>query len=152
MGVRMRLTSLETVREEGSWLFTVRDRNGEHEEVILVPCEESGGEGSTSSRSQADEGVEAWINRCTHEAQQFDTGRGAPIRNGQLVCPRHGSMFDTCSGECDNGPAADTTLPGIEIELEDGDVYLTDDDVHFAHRGGIDDEDDDPSSTSHISF
>ncbi|AFZ71364.1 Rieske (2Fe-2S) protein [Natronobacterium gregoryi] len=137
MGVRMRLTALETVNEEGSWLFTVRNRNGERKEVIVVPC---------------DGGVEAWSNRCTHEAQPFDTGRGAPIRNAEIVCPRHGSMFDACSGKCDNGPAADTTLPGVEVELEDGDVYLTDDDVQFLHEGGIDDGDDGPSSTSHISF
>ncbi|SFB87593.1 Ferredoxin subunit of nitrite reductase or a ring-hydroxylating dioxygenase [Halobiforma haloterrestris] len=141
MGARMRLTSVETVHEEGSWLFTARDRNGEDEEVILVPCED---------------GVAAWINRCTHEAQPFDTGRGAPIRNGELICPRHGSMFDTCSGDCDNGPAADTTLPSVDVEVEDGTVYLTDDGFDYLRKGGTggggEDGDDGPDSTSHISF
>jgi hypothetical protein len=61
-------------------------------------------------------------------------------------------MFDACSGYCDNGEAADTTLPSVDVAVEDGVVYLTDDDVTFAHEGGIDDEDDGPASTSHIGF
>ncbi|NGM67724.1 Rieske 2Fe-2S domain-containing protein [Natronolimnobius sp. AArcel1] len=141
MSARMRLTSVETVHEDGSWLFTVRDRHGELEEVLLVPCED---------------GVEAWINRCTHEAQRLDTGCGAAMRDGQIICPRHGSMFDSCSGYCDNGDAAETTLPDVEIAVDDATVYLTDDDLSYLHDGGIEesDRDDDsgPSSTSHISF
>ncbi|EMA35448.1 Rieske (2Fe-2S) protein [Halobiforma nitratireducens] len=150
MGARMRLTSVETVREEGSWLFTVRDGNGDDEEVFLVPCDEG-----TGSENGDDITVEAWINRCTHESQRLDTGRGVAIRDGEIVCPRHGSMFDACSGDCDNGPAADTTLPGVDTEVEDGTVYLTDDERDFLRRGGLEDdedEDDGPQSTSHISF
>ncbi|QCW02779.1 Rieske (2Fe-2S) protein [Natrinema pallidum] len=154
MNDRTRLTTVETVYENRSWLFTVRDQYGEPDEAILVPCEGSDGRGSTSSQSGADDGVKAWINRCTHEAQRFDTGRGVAMRDGQLICPKHGSMFDSCSGYCDNGEAADTTLPSIEITVDDGIVYLTDGDVSFAHEGGIDDgdDDDDPASTSHIGF
>ncbi|TYT62350.1 Rieske (2Fe-2S) protein [Natrialba swarupiae] len=140
MGVRMRLTAVETVHDEGSWLFTVRDRHGELEEILLVPCED---------------GVEAWINRCTHESQRFDTGNGAAMREGQIICPKHGSMFDSCSGYCDNGEAAETTLPSVDVAVDDGTVYLTDDDVNYLHDGGIDeneDEDDGPASTSHLSF
>ncbi|PCR91520.1 Rieske (2Fe-2S) protein [Natrinema ejinorense] len=141
MSVRTPLTTVETVHENRSWLFTVRDQYGEPDEVILVPCEN---------------GVEAWINRCTHEAQRFDTGRGVAMRDGQLICPKHGSMFDACSGHCDNGEAAETTLPSVDISVDDGTVYLTDDAVTFAHEGGIDDGDDEnddgPASTSHIGF
>ena len=136
---RTELTTVETVHEERSWLFTVWDRFGNQEEYLLVPCED---------------GVEAWVNRCTHEAQRLDTGRGVAMRDGQLICPKHGSMFDACSGYCDNGEAADTTLPSIDVEVEDGIVYLADDEASFAHAGGIgaDDEDDEPGSTSHLSF
>ncbi|RQG97896.1 Rieske (2Fe-2S) protein [Natrarchaeobius chitinivorans] len=140
MGVRMRLTTVETVHEEGSWLFTVRDQYGADEEVVLVPCED---------------GVEAWINRCTHESQRLDTGRGAAMRDGQIICPKHGSMFDSCTGYCDNGEAAETTLPSVDVTVEDGTVYLTDDEVSYLRDGGIDedeDEDGGPSSTSHLSF
>ena len=146
------LTTVETVHEEGSWLFTVRNQYGEREEGILVPCDGSVEQHSTSSRSAADDGVAAWINRCTHEAQRFDTGRGVAMRDGQLICPRHGSMFDACSGDCDNGDAAGTTLPSVDITVSgDGTVYLTDDELTFVHQGGVD-EDDGPDSTSHISF
>ena len=50
------VTSVETVESNPPYLFTVENQRGEQEEVILVPC---------------DDGVEAWINRCTHEAQQI---------------------------------------------------------------------------------
>lgn len=131
-----RLTSVERVHEDGSFLFTIEDANGAADEVVLVPCED---------------GVEAWINRCTHEAQRFDTGRGVPMRDGELICPKHGSFFDACSGHCDNGEAAGTDLPSVDIAVNRGDVFLADDEVTYRHDGGIED-DDGPSSTSHLSF
>ncbi|MCL9812776.1 Rieske (2Fe-2S) protein [Natranaeroarchaeum aerophilus] len=140
MSGRYRLTSVETVRDEGSWLFRVRDAHGAREEVILVPCEESG--------------VEAWRNRCTHENQRLHReGVGAAVRESGIVCPKHGSIFDTCSGACDNGEAADTTLPSVDVTVENGQVYLTDDDVDYLGTGGIDDDEEDgPSSSSHLQF
>jgi hypothetical protein len=39
--MRYRLTDVETVQSEGSWLFTARV-NGDEQEMMLVPC----GEGS----------------------------------------------------------------------------------------------------------
>ncbi|PSP32531.1 (2Fe-2S)-binding protein [Halobacteriales archaeon QH_10_67_22] len=81
----------------------------------------------------------------------LDTGRGVPMRDGQVVCPRHGSMFDSCSGECDNGHAAGSTLPAVDVAIEDGRVYLTDDDYTFVREGSIDDGGG-PGSTSHIGF
>lgn len=140
---RHRLTSVETVDAEGSWLFTVRDEHGENQEVILVPCEED------------DEDVEAWINNCTHENQRlYREDVGVVMRDGGIVCPKHGSVFDACSGGCDNGPAAQTTLPSVEITVEDEQVYLTDENVDFLWKGpdSTDDEDDGPSSTSHLRF
>ncbi len=136
-----RLTTVETVHDDGSWLFTVSDPNGTADEVVLVPCGE--------------DGVEAWVNRCTHEAQRLDRGFGVAMRDGEMICPKHGSMFDACSGGCDNGDAAGTTLPGVDVTVEDGVVYLTDAAYAFRHEGGIEDGsggDDGPSSTSHLSF
>ncbi|MFP8951818.1 Rieske (2Fe-2S) protein [Natrialbaceae archaeon A-arb3/5] len=142
MSGRYRLTSVETVKENGSWLFTVRDRHGTNEEVFLVPCDVNG-------RPP----VEAWVNRCTHERQRLHReGVGAVLRDGGIVCPRHGSVFDACSGHCDNGEAADTRLSSVDITVENGQVYLTDDDVSYLREGGSDDDDDDggPRSTSHL--
>ncbi|GAA0649930.1 Rieske (2Fe-2S) protein [Salarchaeum japonicum] len=148
---RAELTTVEAVHDERSWLFTVVDDYGNEEEVILVPCEDS---------------VEAWVNTCPHEFQRFDRGTGAAMRERtpeassgdgeavgyQVICPKHGSMFDTCSGGCDNGEAAGTTLVDVDLAVEDGTVYLDDEDYVFRHEGGIDDTDEGPSSTSHLSF
>jgi nitrite reductase/ring-hydroxylating ferredoxin subunit len=140
--MRYRLTSVETVHEQGSWLFTVKGSQGDEQEVVLVPCEDG-------------PPVEAWVNRCTHEDQRlYREEIGAVIRDGGIVCPKHGSVFDACSGGCDNGPAADTTLFSVEIAVENDQVYLTDDDVRFLRQGPAEDDDDDdgPSSTSHLRF
>ena len=137
--MRYRLTDVETVQSEGSWLFTVRAGNDDRE-VMLVPCES---------------GVEAWVNRCTHEDQRLHReGVGAVVRDSGIVCPKHGSVFDACSGGCENGPAADTTLFNVDITVENGQVYLTDDDARYLHEGGTGDDDDDdvPDSTSHLRF
>jgi nitrite reductase/ring-hydroxylating ferredoxin subunit len=135
------LTTVSDVRENRSFLFTATDEYGAEEELLVVPCDED------------DRPVRAFANRCTHEAQRLDTGRGVAMRDGQIICPKHGSMFDACSGYCDNGDAADTTLPDVDLAVADGAVFLTDDEYTFAHEGGIDDGDDaGPSSTSHIGF
>ena len=142
MSSRYRLTPVETVDKHGSWLFTVQDEHGGTQEVVLVPCEEDDSE------------VRAWFNNCTHEDQRLHReGVGVVLRDGGIICPKHGSIFDACSGGCDNGPAAETTLPSVDVTVEDGQVYLTDDRVQFLWAGGEGDDDDDvPGSTSHLRF
>jgi nitrite reductase/ring-hydroxylating ferredoxin subunit len=139
------LTTVEAVHDEGSYLCTVTDEFDMEDEIVVVPCTD--GAGASTDR----DGVAAYVNRCTHEAQRFDTGRGVPMRDGQIICPKHGSLFDACSGVCDNGDAAGTTLPEIEITVEGNTIHLVDDAYEFAHAGSIED-DDGPSSTSHIGF
>ena len=137
MGDATRLTTVDDVPENGSWLFTVRDRRGQREEAILV---------------RTGSGVACWLNFCQHETdQRLDRGFGAAVRDGELVCPKHGSMFDVCSGHCDNGKAAGSTLVAVGVTVDDGSVSLTDDQYEFAHEGGIDD-DDSPGSSSHLTF
>ncbi len=140
--MKYRLTDLETVQQEGSWLFTVKDGTDE-QEVFLIPCEREG-----------EPPVQAWVNRCTHENQPLHREDvGVVNREGAIVCPKHGSAFDSCSGSCDNGPAADTTLQSVEITVENGGVYLTDSGLRFVHEGPVEsDTDDVPGSTSHLRF
>jgi len=145
------VVAVETVHEDGSVLFTTTNSFDMAEEVILVPCEDVATDGGTPDEEKTG-GVRAWINRCTHEAQRFDTGRGVPMRDGEIICPKHGSMFDACEGDCDNGMAAGTTLPDVDVTVAEGAVYLTDDEYTFEHLGGIDDGNDGPSSTSHVGF
>jgi nitrite reductase/ring-hydroxylating ferredoxin subunit len=131
------LTAVDDIPENGSFLFTVEESDGGLEEVILV---------------RLSDGVSAWKNFCQHETdQRLDPGRGAAMRDGQLICPKHGSMFDAETGYCDNGKAAGSTLIEVEISVRHGQVYLTDQEVSFSHEGGIDD-DGTPSSTSHLNF
>jgi nitrite reductase/ring-hydroxylating ferredoxin subunit len=95
------------------------------------------------------------VNRCTHEEQRlFRDEIGVIVRDGGIVCPKHGSIFDRCNGVCENGPAEQTTLQSIDITVEDGQVYLTDAGVSFLHAGSARDEEngDGPSSTSHLRF
>ncbi|WP_066417766.1 Rieske (2Fe-2S) protein [Halorubrum aethiopicum] len=133
-----RIVDLEAVPENGSYRFTAKDPFANETELILVRCDE-------------DPGVRAWSNTCPHESQSLDVGDGAAIRDDAIVCPRHGSHFDTCSGECDDGPAAGTTLPGVDLAVEDGEIHLADDRYTFLHEGGTDD-DEGPGSTSHLSL
>lgn len=145
-----RLTTVETVLEEGSWAFTAREGDADRE-VFLVPCaDEPGGEGENPDRP-----VRAWINRCTHEDQRLHReGVGAVTRGGSVVCPKHGSAFDACDGSCDNGEAAGTTLREIDVAVRDGAVFLTDDDLTYLYEGLPDDDGDDdgPASSSHLTF
>lgn len=143
MCARTRVTSVEAVHESGSYLFAVRDSYGEDGEVVVVPCED---------------GVAAFRNYCVHETDQrlAREGIGAVVRDGEMICPRHGSTFDTCSGDCDNGKAAGMTLADVDVAVEDGQVYLVDESLTYLYegavRGGDDDDDDMPSSTSHINL
>jgi nitrite reductase/ring-hydroxylating ferredoxin subunit len=163
------LVDLADVPEVGSFLFSVRDVRGNRDEAILVRCDDPetavpegavvDGVGDEPANGAADSSrpvaVEAWINRCPHEDQRLDrgVGAGAAMRDGQIICPKHGSMFDSCSGYCDNGEAKGTELVPLAVEIEDGAVWLTDDDYRFDSVGGLDDDDDDmPDSTSHIGF
>jgi nitrite reductase/ring-hydroxylating ferredoxin subunit len=131
------LTAVDDIPEHGSYLFTVEEADGGLEEVILV---------------QLSDGVSAWKNFCQHETdQRLDRGRGAAMREGQIICPKHGSMFDAETGYCENGKAAGSTLVEVDVSVRHGQVYLTDDEVSFSHEGGIDDGGA-PSSTSHLSF
>ena len=131
------ITDVADVPEVDSYLFTAEDAFTNEQEIILVRCDEK-------------QKIEAWVNNCTHDNQRLDRGTGAAMRDGEIICPKHGSMFDTCSGDCDNGEAAGTTLPSVEITVTDEDVFLTDDNYRYLHRGGIDDEE--FGSTSHISL
>jgi nitrite reductase/ring-hydroxylating ferredoxin subunit len=131
------VAATDDIPEVGTYLFTVREPDGSLEEVVLVDLED---------------GVAAWKNFCQHETdQRLDRGNGAAVRDGRLICPKHGSMFDAETGYCDNGKAAGSTLVEVDIAVRHGQVYLTDDDLEFVGEGGIDD-DGSPSSTSHLTF
>lgn len=115
-----RIVSLEEVPEDGTVVFTARDEDGT-DEVVLTRRE---GE------------VMAYRNTCPHWTDvRLDSGDGALVRNGELVCTRHGATFERDSGYCNFGPPEGAVLDAVEVTVRDDAVYLTDDDYEFAHRG-----------------
>ena len=55
---------------------------------------------------------------CTHQACTV------AYKDGKLACPCHGSVFDPEDGAAVlNGPA-DRPLPGVELEVREGKVFL----------------------------
>jgi nitrite reductase/ring-hydroxylating ferredoxin subunit len=134
-----RITSVESVPDDGSFLFTVRDESGSEREAILVRL--------------ADDTVTAWFNQCQHFTHiALDKGSGAPRRNGELVCANHGAMFDAATGECTYGPCEGAVLPEVSVSVADGDVFLADDDLTFVATGGRESDPADLTSTSNVEF
>lgn len=139
MGTGQRVTSVENVPSDTTFLFTVLDEeSGEEDEVILTRL---GGE------------VTGWLNRCMHFRHiRLDKGSGAPKRNGELVCANHGALFEDDTGLCTHGPCEGAYLNPVEIEIRDGAVYLVDDTYEFVREGGIEKDPTDLTSKSNIEF
>ncbi|MFC7155476.1 Rieske (2Fe-2S) protein [Halomarina halobia] len=123
-----RIASVEEVPEDGTLLFTVRD-GFDTEEVVLIRL--AGDESGDSSPP-----VAAWKNYCQHWTDvRLDKGSGAMVRDGEIVCQRHGATFERDSGYCDFGPCEGAYLEEVAVAVEDGAVYLVDDRYEFANLG-----------------
>lgn len=131
-----RITSVDAVPADTTYLFTVRDDDNEREAVLV----------------RTDDGVRGWLNYCRHLLDvRLDKGSGAPMRDGELVCANHGAYFEADTGYCTFGPCEGATLEAIGVAVDDGDVYLTDPAYAFVGDGPIDD-DEGPSNTSNVEF
>ncbi len=143
MNASQRITTLEDVPSDSTFLFRVAPEADEEREAILVERE-----GATPDGDE--EPVACWLNYCQHMTHiNIDKGSGAPMRDGELVCANHGAYFDSDSGKCTFGPCEGAYLTDLEVTVADGAVYLTDDDYAFVGEGPIDD-DDDLTSTSNV--
>ena len=135
-----RIVSVEKVPEETTFLFRVRavDDSDEVKEAILL---------------RDDEGVVSWLNYCQHFTHiKLDKGSGAEMRDGEVICTNHGAYFEADSGRCTFGPCEGAFLNEIEVGVEDGDVYLVDDDYEFVGPGEIETDADDLGSKSNYEF
>ncbi|AFZ72153.1 Rieske (2Fe-2S) protein [Natronobacterium gregoryi] len=137
MAAQRPITTLEAVPAESTFLFRVRDGNGEVKEAVLV-------------RSGAD--VFCWLNYCQHFTHiKLDKGSGAVMRNGELVCENHGAYFEADSGDCTHGPCEGATLTELEVTVVGDEISLTDDAYEFVGTGPIEDGDD-LTATSNVEF
>lgn len=116
-----KIASAEDVTPDETLLFTVQNGDGEDVEAFLT---------------RFADGVAAYRNFCSHWTDvRLDRGEGAPIRNGEIMCRKHGATFEKDSGYCNFGPCEGATLDPLDVE-ENGDaVYLTDPDYEFQHLG-----------------
>jgi len=133
-----RIAAVEEVSGDTTLLFTVRNDAGEKREAILV---------------RAGDGVAAWLNYCQHMTHiRLDKGSGAELRGGEVVCTNHGAYFESDSGLCTYGPCEGAYLNAVDVTVEDGAVYLTDEAFEFVEIGGFEGDDLDLSSTSNVEF
>ena len=134
-----RIADAAAIPEESTLLFTVEDEDGEEREAVLV---------------DTDDGIRAWFNYCQHWRDvNLDTGDGAVIRDGELVCKRHGATFECDSGECTYGPCEGAVLEELAVRTTAGGVFLDDDGYAFVRLGEAESEDDISRSTeSRIGF
>lgn len=147
MDVQRRITSLESVPTDTTFLFQVR------------PIESDGDESTATEDTvreailvQLADGVAAWLNYCQHLTHiKLDKGDGAPMRNGEVVCANHGAYFEADSGRCTYGPCKGAYLNDVTVTVEDGDVYLTDESYEFVDVGPCSDNGD-RTSTSNVEF
>ena len=124
------ITTVEEVPEGGTFVFRIRDgADASVDEAILT---------------RVDGELNAWINRCQHWTDvRIDDGEGATVRNGEIVCEKHGAYFETDTGYCNYGPCEGSRLPGVEVKERDGDVYLDDDGYELVGVGSLEGDGDD---------
>ena len=139
MATQRRIVAVEDVPTDSTYLFTVRERDsGEEREAILV-----GSDGK----------VHAWLNYCQHYTHiNIDKGSGAEMRNGELICTNHGAYFESDSGYCNHGPCKGAYLNKIEIAVDDGAVYLADEDYEYVGEGPIETDETERESKSNYKF
>lgn len=132
-----RLARVEEVPARGTLLFTI-ESGEDRREIILT---------------RLDGTVTAWENHCQHWTDtRLDRGDGALIRDGDLVCRRHGATFERDTGECVWGPCKGAYLDGVDVAIEDDVVHLAEPDWEVVHQGPDDSEDRDLSSGGAVRF
>lgn len=84
-------------------------------EVRVVQC----GDRSLAV-SNIDGTLYAIDNRCTHDNGPLGEGR---LRNGRIICPRHGAAFDAKTGRVLSLPAV-RSVRAYDVAVDGNDVYI----------------------------
>ncbi len=120
------IAELEDIPEKSSYVV-VTENEGVEKEVVFVRVENQ---------------LYAFENHCIHWTDvKLDRGSGAEIRDNEIICKKHGAMFELDNGYCNYGPCEGGYLPKIDIEVEDGYVYLTDPDYRYISSGTLEKDD-----------
>jgi nitrite reductase/ring-hydroxylating ferredoxin subunit len=135
MDEHSRIAPVDGIPAETSLLFTVRDGFDREEAIVL----------------ELADGVIALKNSCPHWTDvRFDSGDGATVRGDELVCQKHGAIFEVATGHCTHGPCKGATIEEIDVTVQDGEIYLTAENYEFEHLGPSGDHD--RSSRGRIGF
>ncbi len=84
-------------------------------EVRVVECG-----GRSLALSNIDGELFAIDNVCTHDGGPLGEGR---LRQGRVICPRHGAAFDARTGRALTLPAV-RGVSAYHVNVEDGDAYV----------------------------
>lgn len=84
-------------------------------EVRVVEC---GGRSLAVSNIEGE--LYAIDNRCTHDNGPLGEGR---LRNGRVICPRHGAAFDAKTGRVLSLPAV-RNVQAYRVVVDGDDVYI----------------------------
>jgi 3-phenylpropionate/trans-cinnamate dioxygenase ferredoxin subunit len=57
---------------------------------------------------------------CTHDGGPVGEGE---LKNGHLICPRHGAQFDVVTGAALTLPAFEP-VPTYEVQVRDGEIWV----------------------------
>ena len=131
----------------------------------MIPVGDVPTETTTVVRVESDDGTEelmlhrtdgtvhAWLNACQHFTHiPIDKGDGAVMRDGEFICQNHGAYFEAASGRCTFGPCEGAYLESVDVTVEDGTVYLTDERYVYIGPGPIKRDPTDLGSTSNVEF
>lgn len=82
----------------------------------------------------------AFENRCQHWRDvRLDRGDGARMRNGEIICAKHGAMFQVDTGDCVHGPCVGARLTRVPVTVENGHVLLDEEEWSVVGRGALED-------------
>jgi 3-phenylpropionate/trans-cinnamate dioxygenase ferredoxin subunit len=70
--------------------------------------------------SNVDGELYAIDNRCTHDDGPLGEGK---LRNGRVICPRHGAAFDAKTGRVLSLPAV-RNVQAFRVTVDGGDVFI----------------------------
>ncbi|UCG62851.1 MAG: non-heme iron oxygenase ferredoxin subunit [Candidatus Zixiibacteriota bacterium] len=68
-----------------------------------------------------EDGFFAVADECSHDYSPISSGQ---LRNGEIVCPRHGARFDIRTGEA-KAPPAVIGIDRFEIKIQDEHIFVS---------------------------